>query len=273
VFKRLTKFLSSIFVARAVGDEPKTPANPDRWESYLGNRGGQVALILYNVGIGDVLHGLSQKDCLIFTFALAEPGPDGLPVPDEGKVLFDMDDTFSALVASYGAHDLGRVSSAGQRGLYIAASANAQALGKALVDAAGKFHYAAKFRIEADGVAEVYALVLSPTPEERHILADEKVLRQLAASGDIAAQSRQVDHWAYFPSRESADSFGKWLGDNGFSNVEVALASRGGGGYVVRSSHEGTMLLDDVTKFTLPQHHKAVELGGSYDGWETAVMQ
>lgn len=248
---------------------------PDHWESYSGNRDGEVALILYNAGIGSVLGQLPEKDCIVFSFHLKEPGPDGLPQSEEGKVIFDMDDAFGALIASSGAHDLGRLSVAGKRDLYIAAGENAELLGRALVDEAGKFGYSADFQVGRGALSEIYFQVLSPTREEQLLLGDQNVLRQLADAGDIATKVRQVDHWAYFPTQEAADAFAAWAVENGYSNVAVAEAAAAAADLplVVRSSHEGTMLADDISRHTLAQFRRADELGGSYDGWETMVMR
>lgn len=184
-----------------------------------------------------------------------------------------MDDAFGALIASSGAHDLGRVSAAGKRGLYIAAGENAELLGQALVDEAGKFGYSAGFQVERGALSEIYLQVLSPTREERRLLGDQKVLRELAGNGDIATKVRQVDHWAYFPTQEAADAFAARAVENGYSNVEVAEVEAADLPLVVRSSHQGTMLADDISRHTLAQFRRADELGGSYDGWETAVMR
>ena len=273
IFNRLLRAASSILLAGALAADAETPSYPDQWESYFGNRGGQVALILYNVGIGSVLGSLPEQNCLIFSFPLKQPGPEGLPTPDEGKVLFEMDDKFAALIASFEAHDLGRVSTAGRRGLYIAVGSKAQDLGKALVNAAAGYDYAAKFRVEAGVLGEVYSYVLSPTREEQRIIGDEKVLRQLAENGDIADKVRRVDHWAYFPQSESAQVFARWATENGYSDVVVVEVEGGQGEYQVRSSHQGTMIPDDLMNFTMLQHQKAQELGGTYDGWETVVMR
>jgi Regulator of ribonuclease activity B/Family of unknown function (DUF695) len=271
--KRVLRAVSSVFLAGAVSTQAETLPYPDQWESYFGNRGGQVALMLYNVGIGEVLSSLREKDCLIVSFDLKEPSPEGLPQSDEGKVLFSLDDAFSALISSYKAHDLGRVSTAGKRGLYIAAGENAEVLGQALVDEAAKLGYSAKFRIELGALADAYRYVLSPTSDERRLLNDQKVLRQLAENGDIATKVRKVDHWAYFPTRQAADEFAKWAEENGYSNVEVAAAEDANLPFVVRSSHDGTMLPDDISRHALELHQKAQALNGTYDGWETAVIR
>ncbi len=272
-FKHVLKSVSIVLAAGSGGAEAQTPAYADSWEAYLGERSGHPALILYNVGISDVLGGLPEQTLVTMTVAFKSGHIDGLPTPEEGKFLFQLDDVLGPTIADFAAHDLGRVSTQGERRVYVVAGENAQSLGEALVKAAGDLGYTAVLQMDANAVQDVYANVLKPTLDEKRVIADNSVLRQLADSGDVAMQVRQVNHWAYFPTREVADEFADWVRQNEFDNVEVEQNPDRRFPFLVKSSHSGTMLPEDILERTRFQDQKARDLGGEYDGWETAVMR
>lgn len=269
----LIKAAFGILFASVLPASAQAEAYSDKWLFYMATRNDHPALILYNVGIGDVLGRLPETNCLIVSLALKDVGPEGFPSPAEGKMLFKLDDAIIPQIAAHKAHDLGRLTALGERKIYIAAGDGAADLGKELVKTAGSFGYSASFRIEPDTLVATYANLLSPTPDEKRLSSDEDVLRQLAGNGDLAYKVRRVDHWAYFPSRERADAFATWAIKNGFSDVELEALEDSSGEFVVRSSHEGTMIPGDITLITKKLDQKARELGGMYDGWETAVMR
>lgn len=257
-------------VAAAEADTLVPP--PEAWQSYFGNRAGYPALIVYNKGLAGHLDRIADKSCLILTFPLKAPNPEGLPLVEEGKTLFQLDDAFEPVIAAHDTIDLGRVTMNGKRHVFMAAGENAAILGEALVQAAARFGYPATFQIERGAVREVFEVVLSPTEDEYRLIRDEWVLRQLAENGDIAAKTRKVDHWAYFRSRVEAEAFARWAVRTGFDKVSVAkVESRLP--FQVKSSHQGTMEPGAVSEWTLLQDRKARELGGEYDGWETEVMR
>ncbi|HLQ18080.1 MAG TPA: ribonuclease E inhibitor RraB [Tabrizicola sp.] len=271
--KRILKSASITLLTGGSAALGQTPSYPDNWATYLGERSGYPALILYNVGIGEVLGTLPQHELVSMVVKLKVKTVTGLPAPVERDDLFRLDDDLTPILTTFAAHDLGRVSTQGERRFYVLTGDNAPGLGEALRRAAEAAGYVPVVTQELNGAADIYASVLVPSPDEKRVLDDQMVLRQLAESGDVAEKSRRVDHWAYFPSREAAESFAAVVATNGFEEISIEEQSGQTLPFLVKSSHTGTMVPEDILQRTQFQDRTARDAGGQYDGWETFVMR
>ena len=87
---------------------------------------------------------------------------------------------------------------------------------------------------------------------------------------DLAIE-RDIDHWAYFDTLESAETFADWAQQHDYSLRHPVEAQDDQ--FCVRLIHHGSVQLHAITATTAQLSAKADELGGDYDGWETPIMK
>jgi Regulator of ribonuclease activity B/Family of unknown function (DUF695) len=258
--------------AATQGARAQTPSYPDTWEVYVAERDGAPAAIAYSVGIAEVLDGLEEQTVVVLSITLQDTYPNGLPTTEEGDRLSSLDVQLDRIVAGQKSFYLGRVTTRGERRIYVLSGTSASSLGDALVAAAAEVGYSASFVVQHDPDRQAYRAVLSPSEDERRLIGDQSLLRQLRDAGDNPAATRPVDHWAYFVTEGAASVFADWAKQHDFRDVEVTETGDAVYPFLVRSSHDGTMLEDDILPKTRQQDQSARALGGAYDGWETQVM-
>jgi len=103
------------------------------------------------------------------------------------------------------------------------------------------------------------------------VISDLEVLKVLWKEGDKGTASRQIDHWAYFPSSAAAQQFSQWVQARGYRLDQVDTTDDEK--FCVRFFHVGTCELAEISSHTLALRRSASELGGEYDGWETSVCR
>ena len=114
---------------------------------------------------------------------------------------------------------------------------------------------------------------LLPTRKEERELQDYRVVEQLKAHGDPLDPVRDVRHYAYFSSAESAGSFARAVAGRGFE-CEVRPAADGTAGRVcVVASRDDAVQWPAITEITSQVESLAEHCGGEYDGWEAALVR
>ena len=248
-----------------------------KWGFYPCQIGEHRASIFFDDGIGQEIDQLTLPNALKIALAIKDPR-DGLPSDQEADQLFAIEDSVKAAIETSGGAYLGRVTMAGVRFFLALMPEEDESISAKLADIAAATGYHIDSAVEPDPNKDVYWQDLWPTPDDRQVMEDIKVLQTLKKHGDVHTVERPVDHWSYFEGPRSADAYAQWLVDNGYADVTVEdLREQPESSPVdrpicVRCIHHGSMQLDDITGHTIALSRKTRDLGGEYDGWETSIM-
>ena len=242
------------------------------WDAYLTEIDeNPISIVL------DLDAGLNFKDLRLpfvcqVNIDLQQPGADGLHETDENSDLNEFEDAFEIVVIKgLKGRYVGRCTGKGKRALYayLPSTTDAkQILEKALAPCS---KYVPELNITFDSDWSFYFEGLFPSPEELRVILNEQVLRSLEEGGDPLESPREIDHWIFFPTEESLESFKKEVEGNGFA---VRSESKEGGDlpYSLHISREDSVDRDSLHDLVLDLFRKAEALGGDYDGWETQIV-
>ncbi len=244
----------------------------EHWEFYFADDDGDTVSNFYDHGISKKLENLPFTQAFYLTVPLKHPGESGMTTRAEFNSLLKLEDKFINRVKAVNGVYLGRRTGHGQRvflGLLPSADSKLQKkLLKLFVDKG----YDAEISVNYDPDKNVYWKFLYPDADSWRVLNDMKVLSELRAHNDDETKARDVDHWSYFPDEKTAKLFADRLGNAGYTVKGILPPDGEITEWCVRSLHNGTMLLNDITHHTLAHSRFAEELGGNYDGWETIIV-
>ncbi len=102
---------------------------------------------------------------------------------------------------------------------------------------------------------------------------NERVAEALIEHGDLVAEARPVQHWAYFPTEEGRAQFIAFI-ERRFTGIEMHMnpMSRGKE-HAVTFRQTGVPDSESITQITGMLSLAAESCGGEYDGWETQVVR
>lgn len=243
----------------------------DQWKFFPCQMGKHRASIFYDHGIRDSIDTVAPPHLLKVRVAFKQPRPDGMPASEEFESLTTFEDALQALVQEYEGLYVGRVSVDSHRHFYIYTPDSEQAWSTRLRTFAASHGYAVSSAFQSDDSRAGYWKELFPTEDDWQVIKDLGVIEALQKEGDDGTASRQIDHWACFPSHDTAEQFGDWAQGRGYTLDRSDVSDDGT--CCVRFSHTGTVQLADITSHTIALRRRASELGGDYDGWETQVYK
>ncbi len=232
--------------------------------------GDNRASIFYDHGIHECIDEIAPPHLLKVRVAFKQPTPDGMPTHDEFAHLTALEDGLQTLAQGHGSIYVGRVTVAGHRHFYIYTPDTEGVAWSARIESLGHRHrYQLAFSLKADGGHDGYWQELFPTDDDWQVVQDLGVVEALNKEGDDGSASRQIDHWAFFASRATAEQFSQWAETQGYASkcVDATDDAR----FRVCFSHQGIAKWPDISSHTIRLRRKASELGGEYDGWETMV--
>jgi hypothetical protein len=242
----------------------------EQWIFLPCQMGDHRAFIFYDHGIRDSIKEVAPPNLLKLRVAFKQPGPDGMPPHDEFEQLTALEDGLQALAQAHASVYVGRVTVAGHRHFYIYTPDADEAAWSARLDSLGEQHrYQLAFSLKSDVSHDGYWQELFPTEDDWQVVQDLGVLEALKKEGDDGSASRQIDHWAYFPSLATAEQFSQWVEQQGYAAKGADAAADGK--FRVCFTHEGKAQWPDISSHTIRLRRMASELGGEYDGWETMV--
>jgi hypothetical protein len=243
----------------------------DQWIFFPCQMGEHRASIFYDHGIRDSIDTIAPPHLLRVRVAFKQPRPDGMPTNEEFRSLTALEDSLQALVQQHESLYVGRVTVDGHRHFYIYTPDSEQAWSTRLTTLAASSGCAVSSAYEPNDSRNGYWKELFPTEDDWQVIKDLGVIEALQKEGDDGTSARQIDHWAYFPSPDTAEQFSQWLRERSYGLAGSDAADDGK--ICVRFSHEGTAQLADITSHTIALRRKASELEGDYDGWETPVCK
>lgn len=180
----------------------------ENWKSFFCKVNDSLASVFVNVALRSEVPVISKSWLLWVWVYLQTPRPDGLSDSKEAPTLFKIEDALAPQLSEQcRAVACGRITTEGRREFYFYAEKK-EGFKDAVASALDGF---ADYKFETgwkhDPLWEQYLNVLYPSPEEFERIKNREVLEVLAARGDVAGASRDVQHWMYFKTADSRGSF------------------------------------------------------------------
>lgn len=253
------------------------------WERYSTSVDERPAVILVDLGLAERAPIPALPALCLLSLTVRESDGNGLPGPEEGTAIGELEDALDAFVAdAFGkaAAYAGRCATNGrcdlffylQRGEGWSAALERFMAGTSPGGCTEGYEWESGVHDDPDW--SVYRDFLFP--QEREVLAiqNERARRALAEKGDDLARSRFVDHWAEFVSDEAARAFAQAVRALGFTPApaEPALPDSGeecAACLQVRFSRPDAPNALDPLVVSLAD--LAREHGGAYKGWACPV--
>ncbi|PKP79823.1 MAG: DUF695 domain-containing protein [Alphaproteobacteria bacterium HGW-Alphaproteobacteria-18] len=243
----------------------------DVWRVYFADMGGQTASIVFNDGIARRINDLPHTHAMKIRVPLKAPRADGLPNKEEAGALGRLDEQLAGIIKAEGGEYLGRVTNNGARWMLALIPPHPRAMEAALQAAAAADGYAPEIHVEADPGKAIYWQDLYPSEDDRQVMVDMEVQAALRDQGDNPEMRREIGHWVYFRDEPTARLFAGWAGENGYQGISAGPAEGNEPLWLVRMTHQGTLQLNDISGHSLAISRHVREIGGQYDGWESAV--
>lgn len=241
----------------------------DDWIYFPCQMGENFASIFYDHGIRDSIDTIAPPYLLKVRAAFKQSQTNGMPTNEEFSHLTELEDGLQALAEQHNSIYVGRVTVEGHRHFYIYTADSEEAWASRLDQLGGSHGYPLALALERDDDRDGYWQELFPSEDDWQVIKDVGVIEVLGKHGDDGTASRQIDHWAYFPSQDAAEEFCQWAQEKGY---ELDSSDKVDNEKVyVRFKHIGTVKLADITSHTIALRRRASELGGDYDGWEAPV--
>jgi uncharacterized protein (TIGR01619 family) len=246
----------------------------DDWTSYFCNVNGKLASIFINLGLGSEAP-IRSKSWLLWVWVYFQtPRPDGLSDGGEASTLFLIEDALNLQVGrNCRAIPCGGITTDGRREFYFYAETKDTLKAAVETALAGFSGYKFWWGEKEDSQWEQYFKVLYPSERDLQRIKNRDLLDVLVKQGDVLTAARKVQHWMYFPSKESRASFRAEAASAGFkigSESESTVQGNCPFGLTVFRTQSIEQSQIDTTVIELLE--LADRFGGEYDGWETPVI-
>ena len=242
-----------------------------RWDFYQCRVDGDAASIYVDLGWANSAPAPSMSNMAYVRVRMRHPRADGLSSQDEFEALIALEDSLVPQLEEQGSVVfVGRNTSGGCRDFYFYSRAQEDWQGK--VEAAMRAHPAYRYEtgIREDSGWSTYFEFLFPSDRAIQTIENRHVCEALQGRGDDLQKVRNIDHWAYFGDAVTRDRFSTAVKALGF-RTEEAMEPDEENGYGIRVSRpDAPARVDDPV---LALFDAAVEVGGTYDGWETHVVE
>lgn len=245
------------------------------WDFYMCPVDDRPASIFVDLGLMSSAPDASRPWLLRVSVEMRIPREDGLSDQEETDVLYEIEDALFAQVAqSLRARYVGRITGSGNRDLfYYAATATGfeEVVGKAM-EQFPQYEFDCSIREDPDW--ETYCELLYPSDLDMQSIQNRRLVDQMIEHGDDITQSRDVDHWIYFPSEEARERMIRQVEPEGFrcerTDTEEPDAEYRFGLHLVRRDRVD---LDSVDPLVIDLFLRAQNCGGEYDGWGAVVVK
>jgi regulator of RNase E activity RraB len=245
----------------------------DNWDFYFCTIDEKVASIFLDLGIADSAPLEEYQAMAYVRVFMNQPREDGLASNDETDSLNSLEDCVeSALTADDAALYVGRSTCDGYRDFFFYAR-DAENWPSAVAEAMAEFP---SYKIEQGSREDedwvLFFDFLYPSEMNWQVIQNRRVCENLDDKGDAFKKAREIDHWAYFPNKESLEAFEQTVVDLGFKVCGYTGEEEDQNEYGIHISKVDLPTFDTIDDITLPLFDLAKELGGEYDGWTTTVV-
>jgi hypothetical protein len=257
------------------------------WDTYFCQVDGSPASILVDLDLAEGAPHAAFPYMGYISVTLRGPDEHGLPGQEEYERLGELEDALeSALTADARAVYAGRSASAGHFDFFFYLRSG-EGWGTRAGEIMAAFpEYAWESGQQDDPEWQGYISFLFPDDYAMNGIQNRRALRELAAQGDDAQKSREIEHWAVFSDPESAATFSQAVREGGFSPLPGLSPLSGDSGedvvfgqlpsglpeawVSVRFSR--TDAPEDIDAVTYPLVELVQAHGGAYQGWACPVV-
>lgn len=233
--------------------------------------GKNVAFIFYDHGIRETIDSFKHDQQVRFDLTYKSPNDKGLPTDEEFDAVKSVEVKIEEFAAEHSGIYVGRVTTAGHRYFYSFIGASAEQIDKFVEEVRKSSGYSLEPRVLEDPEKRGYWTDLYPTDDDWQMIQDSKTVEALREAGDIADIVSRIDHWSFFNAKSEAKKFIAWLEGEKFSLQDLRRSKPVTGDWVVQFYRTGSPELYAINHITFQLRHKASELNGRYDHWETSV--
>ena len=246
----------------------------DHWEHYLATIGDHQGSIVYDEGISARINDIALPNSIMIRLTFKDVYDNGLPTQQEFERISPLEEIIETTIFEHGGQFLGRVTYGGARYMLGLAPDPSDALEGSIQAECASIDYQADITVEPDPNKDIYWTQLYPTPDDRQVISDLKVINSLTENGDVRSAIRPIDHWSYFGKKAAANEFAEWAEAEGFTIIGITKEKQSlfSSRWLVSTQKESDTELGSVTTQTIAHNRKANELGGEYDGWETRIV-
>ncbi len=249
-------------------------AMPPTWKPdfdfYMTLIDDKPASIVVDLAAGAAAPVATHPVLLGIRVPMLRPRPDGLRDGDELDALADIEDRFTdKLLEEADALYAGRVVHDGDTTLYYyAPAAERQRLDDDLPAITGDpGDYEPEWWVDDDPEWKLYEELLAPGPYDAQSIWNRRLIEVFTEKGDRLSEPREVDHNAYFPSREQADRAAAALTLAGFRCDDVDEPEGEGGAWQLGFHRTDSLDDDRPDDFVGEILDIILDLDGEYDGW------
>jgi hypothetical protein len=193
------------------------------FDVYMAMMDDKPASFLIDLAAGGEAPVETHPVRLVIAVPLLRPRPDGLRDGSELDAMGKLEDDFaSALEREVDAIFVGHVIHGGETTMYFYVPAEHRARLDALPELTGPAgDYAPSWGVEDDAAWECYRDFLSPDEYARQSIWNRRLQKVFAEGGDLMDVPREIDHFAYFATREQAEQAAEALRAAGFDTDDV----------------------------------------------------
>lgn len=239
----------------------------DDWDVYFTHVDGKPASILLDLDIEAPIPGMSVMAYITLDFR--EPDENGMSGRDEFDALVKIEDALVPALTHETSMFVGRCTTGGQRDFFFYMD-NAKGVEEKVESVMDAFpEYTWDMGLVEEPGWDTYCEFLFPDEQGMDTIQNNRVRRQLAATGDNPALPREIDHFLAFPSAADRDAFATEIMAEGFRVTQVDDNPEQPFALLVQRE-DAPDAIDDVT---WPLRELAGAHGGAYDGWGCSVVK
>jgi regulator of RNase E activity RraB len=127
--------------------------------------------------------------------------------------------------------------------------------------------YAPEWWVDDDPDWKLYDELLTPGPYDAQMIWNRRLLQVFTERGDQLSATREIDHVAYFPSREQADRAAAGLIAAGFRCDDVQEPDSDSDAWQLEFHRADTLADNRADEFVSEILDIILDEDGDYDGW------
>lgn len=243
------------------------------WDFYFCRVDDRSASIFLDLGVAKDPPRTAYPVMSYVRVTMRNPRPDGLSSNEEFEALKAVEDQLGGRLTSGGsAVYVGRNTSNGCRDFYFYCGREmdwATRVAESMVSSGYTYESGSR----PDPEWHTYFNFLFPGDREMQSIQNRRVCDSLRRHGDELTQAREIDHWAYFPNRDSQARFLQAAMTLGYLLREKHDLPNRSGQFGARVYRMDIPSPDRIDSVTWPLFEAAEKAGGEYDGWEAMVVK
>ena len=244
----------------------------DDWDFYFLQVEDKAASIYVDLGAHETAPNANLPYMAYIRLKMNAPRDDGLSSQQEFETLVAIEDLLKATLVNGSTDYVGRCTTDSCRDFffYVATPTDWSSRVASCMSPYASYKYEADTREERDWSS--YLDYLYPSNADRQTIANRRVCDALERSGDNLTVAREIDHWAYFTSREALSAYVSEAIQLGFNVRELFLPDADHERHCARIWRSDVPAHNSIDDVTLPLFNLAATHGGEYDGWESVVV-